>query len=118
MHNQTIERHLRNANEGGPGVGVFVIPAPDLEADDAVRVVYVEDIPYRECVRRAANTLAFKWVPEGEYEIGATPSPTCGGGPCSDFTPCGGMCVCHNGYCVRAVEQVPQEDPRTPYPAT
>lgn len=46
------------------GIGLFVIPAPENGILEW-KVVAVDNILYRECVKRGSNCESFQWIPKG-----------------------------------------------------
>jgi hypothetical protein len=107
MHNQTGKKFMPHANRGDRGTGIYLIPAPDLEALDAVRVVQVTGVTYHECCERARLCLAFKWVPESAYGSGGTPVGLCARKSCAVAEDCGSNtgCLCWLGYCTSALSE-------------
>ena len=46
------------------GFGIFLVPAPEKGILE-VKTVVVENVSFRECVKRGANCIAHQWVPRG-----------------------------------------------------
>lgn len=44
------------------GIGVFVVPAPELGILEYKVVICEEEITYEECAKRGHNCESFKWV--------------------------------------------------------
>jgi len=66
-----LQYHRDNQTRDGEpilGVGLFLIPAPDIGIMDE-KVVIVEKITYDDTVKRGQNTIAFKWFP---YVVAST----------------------------------------------
>ncbi|HCS51586.1 hypothetical protein [Rubinisphaera sp.] len=79
MNNQTEGRFLQNVTPDDKGTGVFALPDVESSEIDAVKVIRVKNLTYKECILRGLFTMSFKWVPDSHLESeGYLSEKTCG----------------------------------------
>jgi len=58
------EKGIDVFSEKTQGIGMFIIPAPDLGIMET-RVMLVDNLSYKECAKRGNTCEGFKWIPKG-----------------------------------------------------
>jgi hypothetical protein len=58
------EKKISPFSDKALGVGLFMIPAPELGILE-YKIINVGDLDYRETVKRGENCKAFQWIPYG-----------------------------------------------------
>jgi hypothetical protein len=79
------------------GTGVFLIADPTTNDEEkSPKKVLVPGLAYKECVKRGALTIAFKWVPDAISTHAEITAHSCGTRECVD------RCVDDECICDRA----------------
>lgn len=104
LQNQTYDKHLNDPSLPKIGTGIFAIADVSSIDPNAVKVYYVENMPYEECVARGALAVAFKWLPMRWGDITKLP---CEGMPCVQTCPPLSGCICINSVCQKPQSSLP-----------
>lgn len=99
---QNLNAMSSESEEGQVGLALFLVPDPEAGVLEE-KVVFVDGISYRECIKRGNNCIAFKWIPSGYMEASKVHEARASDcrqwcGPDRDWCP--GLCFCGGGnYC-------------------